>query len=403
MKPHLEFTLADCFEYLVATAVDLEVVQQRAQNGETLTIKLGIDPTSPDIHLGRAVALWRLRAFQELGHHIVLVIGDFTAQVGDTSDKESERPMLSPAAVRANMESYEEQLWRVLNPEKKEQVTFRYNSEWLAELSFAEICDLADAFSVNQFVKRDLIAKRLQEGSRVSLREMLYPLMQGYDSVVLSNDIELGGQDQWFNLLAGRTLQERAGLKPQALIAHPIITGTDGTKMSSSKGNVISLNQEPFGLFTQMMQVPDSDLIPYLDFFPRPGRPFSAEEVQRQLADGQNPRDIKLTMAGRMVELLFGSEEATQAREKWNAEAGTNTVPQDTPDHQLHEEQYTPVSLLVEVGFASSNSEARRLLAQQAIRLNGELLTDEWQALERAQLRDQVLQAGKHRFTRLRA
>lgn len=410
MKPHLEFTPEDCFDYLVADQVDVARVREVAERGQQLTVKLGIDPTSVNLHVGRAVPLWRLRAFQELGHKIVLIVGDFTALVGDTSDKESERPMLSPAEVRANMASYEEQLWRVLNPDKKELVEIRYNSEWLAGLDFAQVCELADAFSVNQFVKREIIAKRLGEGGRVSLREMLYPLMQGYDSVAVGADVELGGTDQWFNLLAGRTLQERNGQTPQAVIVSPIIVGTDGVKMSSSRGNIISLNQDAFGLFTQMMQVPDENLVPYLDFFPRPGRPFTKEELQAKLDAGENPRDLKVVCAHRMAELLFGTEEADAARAKWDAESGADAAPDfaAAPEFVLEFEEESLANVIRMAGLATSNSEARAKIEQGGVKLialpSEQIIpvTDAQARFSRADLSGRVLQVGKHRFVRLK-
>jgi tyrosyl-tRNA synthetase len=397
----LEFTHDDCFHYLKADSVDVERVEKEAQGGKKLRIKLGIDPTSPNIHIGRAIAVWRLRAFQEMGHHIDLVIGDFTAQVGDTSDKDAERPMLTPEQVADFLKDYEKQLWMILNPEKKDQVTFSYNSTWLGKLTFAEVSHLADAFSVNQFIKRELIEKRLKNKQRVSLREMLYPLMQGYDSVMLKTDVELGGTDQWFNLLAGRVLQERLGQAPQAVITHPLIVGSDGRKMSSSYGNVISLNQEPFGMFTQMMQVNDDLLVEYLSFYPRSARPFEPEDLKQRLAAGENPRDCKLAMAHRMVELYFGEVAARECSDKWAKEATAQAQPEVIDEYALTESQYSLVSLIVAVGFAESNSESRRLIEQGGVRLNGAAHTDPRAIKSAEELHNQVLQVGKHRFARL--
>jgi tyrosyl-tRNA synthetase len=397
----LHFTSDDCFHYQTADTVDRERVEKTAQEGGKLRVKLGIDPTSPHIHLGRAMAVWRLRAFQELGHHIDLVVGDFTAQVGDTSDKEAERPMLTAEEVAANLKDYERQLWMILNPEKKDQVTFSYNSTWLGKLSFTEISEMADAFSVNQFIKRELIERRLKNGQRVSLREMLYPLMQGYDSVVLKSDVELGGTDQWFNLLAGRLLQERNGQTPQAVITHPLIAGTDGRKMSSSYGNVIHIDTEPFTMFTQMMQVEDSLMAEYLAFYPSSARPFTSEELKERIAAGENPRDLKLTMAARMVALYHGDEAATQCTEKWAHEATSQAQPTEILEFTLQEEHYSLPSLIVAVGFAVSNSEARRMIEQGGVRLNTDLVTDPHAHRSKAELNNVLMQVGKHRFIRL--
>ena len=387
----LQFSYADCFEYLVADSVDLALVRARAESGEKLRIKLGIDPTSPDVHLGRTMPLWRLRAFQELGHDIHLIIGSFTAQVGDTSDKDSERPMLTREQIETNLAHYEEQLWRVLNPAKRDQVHIHYNHEWLEKLSFAEVAALADAFSVNQFVKRELIAKRLESGTRISLREMLYPLMQGYDSLMVNADIELGGTDQWFNLLAGRVVQERAGKTPQAIITGELITAADGRKMSSSQGNGISLRLEPFAFYTAIMQVPDVDLPMYPRCLPRSVQPWTPEELAARLSD-TNPRDLKLVLAARFVELFYGAEAAQAATERWAQEAQRSEKPTDIATYTLAADQ-TLVALLVAAAFATSNTEARRLIEHGAVRLDDVVLTDMYAAAAPG-----LLQVGKHRF-----
>lgn len=390
----LNFSPTDCFEYLVAESVDLDRVRERAEKGEKLKVKLGIDPTSPDLHLGRTMPLWRLRAFQELGHEIHLIIGSFTALVGDTSDKDSERPMLSHEQIKANIEHYEEQLWRVLNPAKKDQVTIHYNHEWLEKLSFAELIELTDAFSVNQFIKRELIAKRLESGSRVSLREMMYPVMQGYDSVMVEADIELGGTDQWFNLLAGRVLQEKKGMRPQAIITGELITAADGRKMSSSQGNGVSLNQEPFGFFTAIMQVPDADLPMYVKCLPQSAQPMSPAEAQEKLQH-ENPRDLKMLLAQRFVELFWGAEASEDAIARWQREAQAKEIPTDIAEFAIQPEQ-TLLTIVVAAGLATSNGEARRLFEQGGVRLDGNPVADPFTIATPG-----LLQVGKHRFLKL--
>ncbi|CAN5201708.1 tyrosine--tRNA ligase [soil metagenome] len=391
----LTFTEHDCFEHLVAQHVGLELVRERASHGEKLRVKLGIDPTSPDLHLGRTLPLWRLRAFQELGHEVHLIIGSFTALVGDTSDKESERPMLTSDQVKANIAHYEEQLWRVLNPEKKDLVHIHYNHEWLEKLSFAELITLADAFSVNQFVKRELIAKRLESGSRVSLRELFYPIMQGYDSIEVKADIELGGTDQWFNLLAGRVLQEQRGMVPQAIITGELITDADGKKMSSSQGNGITLNQEPFAFYTAIMQVPDTDMPMLLRCLPASAQPWTADELAQKLQSGENPRDSKLALAARFIELFWGEEASAAAVSQWERETLQRSVPQDVPTYQLSED-CSALHVLVTAGLAPSNGEARRLIEQGGVRLDGVTITTPQHILTPG-----LLQVGKHRFLQL--
>lgn len=390
----LTFELSDCFDHLVAESVDLARVRERALRGETLHVKLGIDPTSPDLHLGRTLPLWRLRAFQELGHQIHLIIGSFTALVGDTSDKDSERPMLTAEQVKLNMAHYEEQLWLVLNPEKKDLVHIHYNHEWLEKLTFSELISLADAFSVNQFVKRELIAKRLEAGSRVSLRELFYPIMQGYDSVVVKADIELGGTDQWFNLLAGRVLQEQKGMQPQAIITGELITDSTGKKMSSSQGNGIILNQTPFGFFTSIMQVADADITMVHRCLPRSAHLMSERELQETLATS-NPRDVKLKLAARFVELFWGDGAASSVSAQWEHETQQKALP-ETMGEFLLTNGSSVIAVLVSSGLATSNTDARRIIDQGGVRLDGEQITSHQYVLTPG-----ILQVGKHRFLKL--
>jgi tyrosyl-tRNA synthetase len=391
----LSFDEHDAFEHLVADSTDLTSVKAKAARGEKLRVKLGIDPTSPNLHLGRTLPLWRLRAFQELGHEIHLIIGSFTALVGDTSDKETERPMLTEAQIQANISHYEDQLWRVLNPDKKDQVTIHYNHEWLAKLTFEELIKLADAFSVNQFVKRELIAKRLDQGSRVSLRELFYPIMQGYDSVVVKADIELGGTDQWFNLLAGRVLQEKHGMPAQEIITGELITDANGVKMSSSQGNGISLNQDPFSFYTAVMQVPDSDILMLLRCIPRSAQPFTQNELHQFLGNGGNPRDKKLHLASCFVSLFWGEETSQKCAERWEKEAVKRSVPEEVEIFRL-QRSMDALSVLVQAGFVTSNSEARRLIEQGGVRLEGQPVSSPDQHLQAG-----LLQVGKHKFLRL--
>src|SRR3989338_4963827 len=234
--------LQDLLTRGVHEIIGRETLENKLASGNTLCVKLGIDPTSPNLHLGRSIPLLKLRDFQELGHKIVFIIGDFTGVIGDTSDKESERPMLAKDVVAENMRQYAKQAGKIIDLEKCE---VRYNSEWLGKLTYAEIGDQADAFSVAEFIARENIRRRLDAGTRVSLREMLYPLMQGYDSVAIDADVEVGGTDQRFNLFAGRVLQEKYKKEPQAIMTNPLVAGTDGRKMSSSWGNTVNIINAP--------------------------------------------------------------------------------------------------------------------------------------------------------------
>jgi tyrosyl-tRNA synthetase len=390
----LLFTYDDCFSDTVADSVGVAEARKRAEAGEILHIKLGIDPTSADIHIGRSTIVWRLRAFQEMGHHIEIIIGDFTGQVGDTSDKDSERPMLSEETVRDFMKEYEKQLWMVLNPEKRDQVTFSHNSTWLAPLTFGQISHLADAFSVNQFTKRELVAKRLESGSRVSLREMLYPVMQGYDSIAVKADVELGGTDQWFNLLAGRALQEQAGMHQQAVIVGTLVPGLDGRKMSSSYGNGIFLLDTPANKFGKMMSMRDDVMVHILPIFPRSARPFTADELETRMAAGENPRDLKMALAERLVELYHGADVAAETRQAYISQFSEGKLPDDMPEVTVTKAPILDV--LVANGLSVSRSEARLLIQQGGVRFNGEVVPAIDTEID-AQSGD-ILQVGKRRF-----
>jgi tyrosyl-tRNA synthetase len=406
----LTFTLDDACGYMVSESVDLDRIRKAHESGIVLRIKLGIDPTSPNLHLGRAIPLWRLRAFQELGHHIDLVIGDFTALVGDTSDKESKRPMLTSAEVTENLANYEQQLWMVLNPERKGQVTFHHNSQWLSELSFAEVAELADSFTVNQFIKRELVARRIESGNPVSLREMLYPVMQGYDSVALRSDVELGGSDQWFNLLAGRTLQEIKGQTPQVIITNVLINGTDGRKMSSSWGNVISLNQDAFSMYTQVMQIADDFVPEHLGTLPRSAHPFTAEEYHQHRTSGGNPLELKELLAHRIVAVYFSPEQADQARNRWVQEKTGQFTLAEVPVHTVPAGDHRLMDLFVQSGLVASNGQFKDLVSGKGARFTlqesdnqPELISEPQQVITLSAGQTILIQSGKHAMRMIQA
>lgn len=397
---NLSFSPEDITQHAVAEIIDAERLQSLLTGDRPVRVKLGIDPTSSDIHVGRSIPLWRLRAFQELGAEIHLIIGDFTGQVGDTSDKDSERPMLTESQVKENMVRYEEQLWMVLNADKKESVHFHYNSEWLNKLSLHELSELADAFSVNTFIKRELIARRLESGSRVSLREMLYPLMQGYDSLMIEADVELGGTDQRFNLLAGRTIQEAKGKPGQVLIMNPLISGTDGRKMSSSWGNVITLLDTPTDKFGTMMTVPDDKMAEYLLILPHSVWPFSQAELAERM-QSENPRDLKMQLAWTLVALYHGDEVADHTKEAYIKQFSEGELPEDILEVGIDRlsDGYDVVSVLCSLNLAPSRSEARRLIEGGGVRINGEVQSDQSMTIEPQP--GMIIQVGKRNFRRL--
>lgn len=396
---NLTFTEKDCLEAAVVEIIGEEELRKALKEGVKLRVKLGIDPTSPNIHLGRSIPLWRLRAFQELGHEIHLIIGDFTGQIGDTSDKESERPMLAREKIEENMRRYMEQFWMILNPELKDRVIIHYNSEWLNDLTLGKITWMADAFSVNSFIKRELIARRLEEGSRVSLREMLYPLMQGYDSVVLKANVELGGTDQRFNLLAGRTLQEQAGQPPQAIIMNHLISGTDGRKMSSSWGNVIALLDTPRDKFGKVMSIRDDILEEYLQILPYSVRPYNIQELRERLEKGENPRNLKLELAWTLVALYHGEAAADKEKQNFISQFSEHKLPGEIEGYQVESEEVAIIDLLVKSGLAPSRSEARRLVEQKGVKVENKVIEDPNQKI--IVRGGEVVQVGKRRFVRL--
>ena len=367
---------------------DLENLKQKLQKGEKLRIKLGIDPTSPNIHIGRSIPILKLRDFQELGHQIVFIIGDFTGVIGDTSDKDSERPMLTTDAVTENMQRYIEQAGKILDIDKCE---IYYNSKWLKDLSYAELCTQADVFSLGDFIKRENIKKRLDGGKRVSLRELMYPLMQGYDSVAIKADVELGGTDQWFNLLAGRDLQRHYGQAPQDIITNPLIEGLDGRKMSSSWGNTVNLFDEPNDMYGKIMSLRDEFIIKYMQFCTR--IPLSEiSEYEQQLSSGINPRDIKMRLAFELVRMYHSEERAITAQEYFITTFTKKETPTEVPKFKA--DSLVVLDVLCDSGLASSKSEARRLVGEGAVKLDHEVVTDVHALVKPGQ----ILQKGKIHF-----
>ncbi len=379
----------------VAEVIGGEKLRERLVRGDELRVKLGIDPTSPNLHIGRSVVLLKLRDFQELGCKVVLIVGDFTGQIGDTSDKESERPMLQADIIKENMRTYTSQLGKIIDLTKAE---IHSNSEWLEPLGFDDIGAEAEHFSVAEFIARENIKKRLDEGKRVSLREMLYPLMQGYDSVAVHADVELGGTDQRFNLLAGRKLQEAHGQSAQIVLMVDLILGTDGRKMSSSWGNTINLLDTPNGMFGKVMSVPDEMIVPYLIHCTRV--PLAEVEViEAKLFDGGlNPRDAKLRLAREIVTLYHGSEAGTEAEQYFIETISEKKVPQHVQSYEACE---NILDFLVSTGIASSKGEARRLIEQGAVSIDGEKVVVGALILSKEAHDGKIMRVGSHRFVKI--
>ncbi len=373
----------------VVVAADL---RKKLLSGTQLRIKLGIDPTSPNLHIGRAVSLLKMRDLEELGHQVVLIVGDFTGVIGDTSDKDSERPMLDKKTIDQNKKSYFAQIGKLINTDKAE---LRYNSEWLSKLKYADIGTHADCFSVADFIARDNIARRLKAGKRVSLREVLYPLMQGYDSVAIKADVELGGTDQKFNLLAGRALQERFGQEPQNILMNPLINGLDGRKMSSSWGNTVNLTAEPNDMYGKVMSMADTSIVEYLMLCTR--MPLAeVDAISKALESGANPKEAKMRLAREIVTLYHGAKAGVGAEQAFTSTFSEGKVPDNIPEVKVSEDL---PEVLVNEKLAASKGELARLIKAGAVR-NAET-GEKLMTLKLTITKPTVLRIGKRVFVRI--
>jgi tyrosyl-tRNA synthetase len=376
-------------ERIYRNAVDViprDELDRRLRSGESLRVKLGIDPTAPDIHLGFVVVLKKLREFQDLGHTAVLVVGDYTARVGDPSGRSKTRPVLSPEEIEANTRTYLEQAYLVLDPEKTE---VRRNSEWLAGLSLADVIELTRATTVARILERDDFSKRFSAGDPITLTELLYPLMQAYDSVALDADVELGGTDQLYNLLMGRHVMEYYGKRPQGVLTTPLLVGTDGAmKMSKSLGNYIGVTDPPNEMFGKVMNIPDHLMPDYYSLL-----------LDRSMPDAE-PVEQKRELARSIVRMFHGENAAAEAERTFDAVV-RRQVPERVPEVELSGDgEVWIVDLITLAGFASTNGEARRFIRGGAVRLDGEVIGDETLSLEPGDVIGKVLQVGKRRYAR---
>lgn len=338
-----------------------------------LKVKLGVDPSRPDLHLGHAVVLRKLRQFQELGHIVYLIIGDFTARIGDPSGRSKTRPLLSEDEVQENSKTYVEQAFRILHPDK---TVVKFNSEWLSKLSFADIINLSSRYTVARMLERDDFNKRLKENQPISISEFLYPLAQAYDSIVIEADVELGGTDQLFNLLVGRKLQEEFGQSPQVVLTMPLIEGTDGNlKMSKSYDNYIAFNDSPQDVFGKVMSIPDHLIIKYMKYLTDIPKD-KIKDIENQMKSGEvNPRDIKMVLAEEIVTLLYNREEAEKAKQNFVSIFQKREMPEDLPEIQVKTGE-TILDIVSKTRVYNSNSEIKRAIMQGAIRINDEKIKD---------------------------
>ncbi|PYT00635.1 MAG: tyrosine--tRNA ligase [Acidobacteria bacterium] len=374
-------------------------LERSAKTGKPLRVKLGLDPTAPDIHIGHTVVIRKLRAFQDLGHTVIFLIGDFTGMIGDPSGKNATRPPLSREEINANAETYKSQMFRLLDPEKTE---VRFNGEWMDKLTPADFIKLAAKTTVRQILERDDFTKRMSEEKPISLHELLYPLVQGYDSVALNADVELGGTDQKFNLLMGRNLQREFDQEPQVIITTPLLEGLDGVnKMSKSLNNYIGIEEPPDQMFGKIMSISDDLMWRYYELL----TDTTVDEVNvlkfKCESDAENPRDLKVQLAKSIIADFHSQQSADKAEEEFTRRFVKKEVPDEIEERSVPAGSYALAQLLADVGLATSKGEARRLIQQGGVKVNGEKATS---ATAEINISDDgvLLQVGKLKFLKVR-
>ncbi len=382
-----------------------EKLARSARTGKPLKVKLGLDPTAPDIHLGFAVVLRKLRLFQDLGHEVIIIIGDYTALIGDPSGRSATRPMLSAEAIKANAATYVEQLASILDREK---TTVRFNGEWLGKLDFAEVVRLASKMTVAQVMQREDFANRYAQHQPIGLHELLYPLAQAYDSVAIEADVEMGGQDQTFNILAGRDLQKEVGQDPQIAFFMPLLVGLDGMKkMSKSLGNYVGVAESPDAMFGKLMSISDEAMRTYFVLCTDVPQGEIDALLSQSASGAVNPKDVKRRLAREVITLYHGADAANAADAEWNRVHSAGEIPTDMPEVGLdsdlaREGKVWACKLLVAAGMAKSNGEARRLIGQGGVVINGEKLDNPDAELLLAGMDGAVLRVGPRRYVKLR-
>ncbi|OZB35015.1 MAG: tyrosine--tRNA ligase [Halothiobacillus sp. 15-55-196] len=367
---------------------------ERLKSGRTLRIKAGFDPTAPDLHLGHTVLINKLRQFQQMGHHILFLIGDFTGMIGDPTGKSATRPTLTREQVQENAKTYQRQIFKILDPDKTEIV---FNSTWMGAMTAADLIELASRQTVARMLERDDFSKRYTGHQPIAIHEFLYPLVQGYDSVALKADVELGGTDQKFNLLMGRELQKQYGQPQQTVITMPLLEGLDGVqKMSKSLGNYIGIEEVPDEQFGKLMKISDELMWRYFDLLSF--RPLvEIKKLRAEMQAGRNPRDIKFELAMEIVDRFHGAGSGAEARERFIARFAKSEIPDDLPEHDLPS-GLGVAQALKEIGMAASTSEAFRHMKAGAVRLAGEVVDDKGAVLEVGEF---IIQVGKRRIAKI--
>jgi tyrosyl-tRNA synthetase len=377
-----------------------EKIKKCRNEKKPMRIKYGADPSAPDIHLGHAVCLYKLKTLQELGHHIIFLIGDFTGMIGDPSGKKKTRPQLTQEEIKENARTYKEQVSKILDVEKTE---ISYNSGWLSSMSFEDVIRLCSKYTVARLLERDDFSLRFNEGIPIRVHELLYPLSQGYDSVALEIDLEMGGRDQLFNFLLGRDLQREFGQEPQIVLTMPLLTGLDGTqKMSKSLNNQIGITDEPADMFGKVMSIPDESLIEFYKLTSQLPASKIADIIKRIEGEEINPRDAKLDLAKIIVSLYYNKKTSLEAEKEFKKVFVDKEIPTEIDEISISSEdgQVWIVKLIVDCGFASSNSEARRLVEQGAVYIDGERVNDIDTDINIKE--EPVLRVGKRKFARIK-
>lgn len=394
VEADLRIVTRGCDELLVESEFAQKLARSY-QSGQPLRIKLGLDPTAPDIHLGHTVVLNKMRQLQDLGHTVIFLIGDFTSMIGDPSGRNATRPPLTAEQIQENAKTYYAQASLVLDPERTE---IRYNSEWCDKLGARGIIQLASRYTVARMMEREDFTRRFKGGIPISVHEFLYPLMQGYDSVALESDLELGGTDQKFNLLVGRELQKEYGQEPQCILTMPLLEGTDGVdKMSKSKGNYIGITESPDSMFGKLMSISDTLMWRYFELLSF----RSLEEIaqlEQQVADGANPRNMKVMLAQEIVERFHSRQAAEQALATFEARFRDGAIPDDMPEVQIGTAPLGILKVLRESGLAASGAEAQRNVEQGGVRVDGTRIEDKSLQLPAGTY---VIQVGKRKFARV--
>ena len=375
--------------------IGLDELKEKLAKNKTLIVKLGLDPSAPDIHLGHTVVLRKLKQLQDLGHKIIIIIGDFTGKIGDPTGKSQARKALTTEQVLENARTYETQIFKILDKEKTE---VKFNSDWLSKMNFEDVIKLGSKMTVARMLEREDFKKRYENQMPISIHEFFYPLMQGFDSVQLNADIELGGTDQRFNLLMGRMLQKEFGQEPQTTIMMPLLEGLDGiNKMSKSLGNYIGIDEDAAVMFEKVMTIPDNLIIKYFELV-TDVHPDKVDEIKNSLENGMNPRDVKLELAREIVELYHGKSAVQSAEERFKIVFQKRQIPDDIKTVECLISNFNLAEIIVSNGLVKSKNEFRRLVTQGGVKINGEKITSLETIKETSEI---IVQIGKKHFIKI--